>query len=151
MWKLFHGAAFRNALHNDAEIGSESEPLWFGFMMSNKRGNNQEAWIQPKQTLNGKIQPGLAPVVLTTNIVLDGENQKSLPTARKGNYPWYQHVSLVLSLPFPWNTSVETCSLCLGYFKLQFLIQSDKVINIYFLSLGGFHGWYVSCWNSAGF
>lgn len=69
--------------------------------MGNKRGNNQETWIQPKEALNGKIQPGLAHEALTTNIVLDGETPKSLPTPRKCHYPWDQRVSLVHLLPLP--------------------------------------------------
>lgn len=51
----------------DAGIASESELLRFGFTMGNKRGNDQETRIQPKETLNGKIQPGLADEALATN------------------------------------------------------------------------------------
>lgn len=115
-----------------------------------RRGNNQETWMnQNKPEWN--IQPGLPHAVLTTNIFLNGEIQKSLPTPIKCNCPWKQHASLVLFLPFPWNKPSENFSLCLGYFRLRFLIQSDTTISIYFLSPGGLHGWYVGCWNSSRF
>lgn len=45
------------------------EPPQWGFMVCSKRDNNQETWIQPKETLNGKTQLRLASGGLTLAVV----------------------------------------------------------------------------------